>query len=76
MTTKGPTIFTFQANTQSFKNIFTFQANTQSFKNIFLIPTSLLRVSQAPEKHHWYPHMSQYVTISFWKFTIIVKSHK
>ena len=52
MTTKGPTIFTFQAN-------------TQSFKNIFLIPTSLLRVPQAPEKHHWYPHMSQYVTISF-----------
>ena len=46
MTTEGPTIFTFQAK-------------TQSFKNIFLIPTSLLRVSQAPEKHHWYPHMSQ-----------------
>jgi hypothetical protein len=54
MTTEGPTIFTFQAK-------------TQTFKNIFLIPTSLLRVSQPPEKHHWYPHMSQYVTISFFE---------
>ena len=41
--------------------IFRFQTKTQSFKHILLLPTSILRVSQVPEKHPWYPHMSQLV---------------
>ena len=41
--------------------IFKFQTKTRSFKHIFLLPTSILRVSQVPEKHHWYPQMSHLV---------------